>query len=78
MEDICSGWTWSHRLLQSAGKLTDWVTRGAAIYVCSSVKGMASGIGHRASGVDAALRQILGDSRVNELAREGRYQGEIY
>lgn len=60
-----------HRLLRHADELTNWVRRGAAIYVCGSVKGMASG-------VDLALRQILGDAEVNALSREGRYRRDVY
>ena len=36
-------------------------TRGAAIYVCGSLQGMASG-------VDAALRQIAGDAALRALS----------
>ncbi|RYF28960.1 MAG: oxidoreductase, partial [Comamonadaceae bacterium] len=43
-----------HRLLQAGGALRHWIARGAAIYVCGSLQGMASG-------VDAALREILGN-----------------
>ncbi|MDB5828892.1 MAG: flavodoxin/nitric oxide synthase [Variovorax sp.] len=60
-----------HRLLQHADVLTEWMRRGAAIYVCGSLKGMASG-------VDSALRQILGDAELNALAREGRYRRDVY
>ena len=44
-----------HRLLQAADEVRAWIERGAAIYVCGSLQGMASG-------VDAALRQIVGDA----------------
>ncbi|CAN5896567.1 sulfite reductase subunit alpha [soil metagenome] len=60
-----------HRLLRHADELTKWVQRGAAIYVCGSLKGMASG-------VDSALRQILGAAELNALSREGRYRRDVY
>ena len=60
-----------HRLLHQADELTRWMRRGAAIYVCGSLKGMASG-------VDLALRQILGDAELNALSREGRYRRDVY
>jgi sulfite reductase (NADPH) flavoprotein alpha-component len=60
-----------HRLLRAADEVRAWIDRGAAIYVCGSLKGMASG-------VDAALRQILGDEAVDELTVEGRYRRDAY
>jgi sulfite reductase (NADPH) flavoprotein alpha-component len=44
---------------------------GAAIYVCGSLQGMASG-------VDAALRQIAGDAFWRELSATGRYRRDVY
>jgi len=60
-----------HRLLQSADTLLQWLHDGAAIYVCGSLQGMASG-------VDAALRQIAGEAQVIELAADGRYRRDVY
>ena len=60
-----------HRLLQSADTLLQWLRDGAAIYVCGSLKGMASG-------VDAALRQIAGEDLVRELSASGRYRRDVY
>lgn len=60
-----------HRLLQAADALTEWLARDAALYVCGSLQGMASG-------VDAALRQIVGDAAVRELMRSGRYRRDVY
>jgi len=48
-----------------------WIGRGAAIYVCGSLQGMASG-------VDAALRQIVGEAPLRELAAGGRYRRDVY
>jgi sulfite reductase (NADPH) flavoprotein alpha-component len=56
---------------EAADALAEWVARGAAIYVCGSLAGMASG-------VDAALRAILGDDTLEELAAHGRYCRDIY
>ncbi|MGJ7506931.1 sulfite reductase subunit alpha [Variovorax sp. GT1P44] len=60
-----------HRLVQLHEEVRSWVTRGAAIYVCGSLLGMASG-------VDAALRQILGDSCMSHLVASGRYRRDVY
>jgi sulfite reductase (NADPH) flavoprotein alpha-component len=60
-----------HRLLQSADTLLRWLRDGAAIYVCGSLQGMASG-------VDAALRQIAGEALISELTASGRYRRDVY
>jgi len=60
-----------HRLLQSADTVLQWLRDGAAIYVCGSLQGMASG-------VDAALRQIAGEAQLIELAASGRYRRDVY
>lgn len=60
-----------HRLLQVEDVLRAWLDRGAAIYVCGSLQGMASG-------VDAALRQIAGDAALRELTTSGRYRRDVY
>jgi sulfite reductase (NADPH) flavoprotein alpha-component len=59
------------KLRQAADELREWVADGAAIYVCGSLTGMAPG-------VDAALREILGDEGVEELLLEGRYRRDVY
>jgi sulfite reductase (NADPH) flavoprotein alpha-component len=61
----------SDRLRAMADKVRAYVTEGASIYVCGSLAGMAPG-------VDAALRDILGDARVDRLAAEGRYRRDVY
>ena len=60
-----------HRLLTVGDELLNWIERGAAIYVCGSLQGMASG-------VDAALRQLAGEERVRELSATGRYRRDVY
>ncbi len=60
-----------HRLLQHADEVQAWLARGAAVYVCGSLQGMAGG-------VDAALRQIAGDAAVRALVAEGRYRRDVY
>lgn len=60
-----------HRLLQAHEALVAWVARGAAIYVCGSLLGMAAD-------VDAALRQVLGDATLRELIAAGRYRRDVY
>lgn len=60
-----------HRLFQAAEDVRAWVERGAALYVCGSLQGMAAG-------VDSALRQILGRDRLHEIAAAGRYRRDVY
>ncbi len=59
------------RLLEDADAVRDWVNRGAAIYVCGSLRGMAAG-------VDDALTAILGSAALDELSRTGRYRRDVY
>lgn len=61
-----------HALQAAAGELRTWIdARGAAVYVCGSLEGMAGG-------VDEALRAILGDAGVDALADAGRYRRDVY
>ncbi|HST43733.1 MAG TPA: flavodoxin domain-containing protein [Luteimonas sp.] len=48
-----------------------WLDDGAVIYVCGSLHGMAPG-------VDAVLREALGDARVDALLDDGRYRRDVY
>ena len=59
------------RIVESGAALDDFVHRGAAIYVCGSLEGMAPG-------VDAALRQVLGGPLLESLAADGRYRRDVY
>ncbi|HEY4583339.1 MAG TPA: sulfite reductase flavoprotein subunit alpha [Lysobacter sp.] len=54
-----------------ADRLRRWVEDGAAIYVCGSLDGMAPG-------VDAVLRETLGDAHVDALLADGRYRRDVY
>lgn len=59
-------------LRTQADTLRDWVNvRGAAIYVCGSLRGMAEG-------VDVVLREALGSGTVDALAQSGRYRRDVY
>lgn len=58
-------------LLRHAESLRSWIAEGAAIYVCGSLEGMASGVDH-------ALTRILGSELMSELARAGRYRRDVY
>jgi sulfite reductase (NADPH) flavoprotein alpha-component len=58
-------------LRDRADRLRAWVERGAAIYVCGSLQGMAGG-------VHEALQAILGSAQLDALAREGRYRRDVY
>ncbi|WP_242415580.1 PepSY domain-containing protein [Sphingomonas panni] len=51
--------------------IAEAVGRGAAIYVCGSVQGMAPG-------VHAALAAILGETLLEDMLGNGRYRRDIY
>ena len=59
------------RLRESAEVLRKWLAEGAAIYVCGSLQGMATG-------VDQALVDILGSEAVERLIEQGRYRRDVY
>ncbi|WP_300632918.1 sulfite reductase flavoprotein subunit alpha [Pseudomonas sp.] len=59
------------RLRESAQVLRKWLADGAAIYVCGSLQGMATG-------VDQALVDILGSEAVERLIEQGRYRRDVY
>ena len=59
------------RLAARADALRAWVAEGASIQVCGSLEGMAPG-------VDAVLRDILGDAHVQELLATSRYRRDVY
>ncbi len=56
---------------ERAAEIAAWVARGAAIYVCGSLEGMAPG-------VHAALEAALGAERLVELTEAGRYRRDVY
>ncbi|TXH86756.1 MAG: flavodoxin, partial [Pseudomonas sp.] len=58
-------------LREQADDVRRWVAGGAAIYVCGSLQGMAAG-------VDAALREILGEQQVEALLAAGLYRRDVY
>ena len=60
-----------HLLREQATLVVEWVERGAAIYVCGSLQGMAGG-------VHAALLDILGQTTMDALAAQGRYRRDVY
>jgi sulfite reductase (NADPH) flavoprotein alpha-component len=60
-----------HVLAEQADELRAWIARGAAIYVCGSLQGMATG-------VHAALADALGSEALDQLAAEGRYRRDVY
>lgn len=59
------------QLRQRADRLREWITRGAAIYVCGSLAGMASG-------VEQVLIELLGEEMVDTLRLAQRYQRDVY
>lgn len=60
-----------HRVRECADEVRQWVSEGAAIYVCGSLQGMAPA-------VDAALSEVLGADTLQELAIAGRYRRDVY
>ena len=58
-------------LRDRADRVRAWVERGAAIYVCGSLQGMAGG-------VHEALQGILGAQALEALTNEGRYRRDVY
>ena len=56
---------------EHAAEVRGWVDRGAAIYVCGSLEGMATG-------VHAALERALGSDVLIALSEHGRYRRDIY
>ncbi|MDQ7970512.1 MAG: oxidoreductase, partial [Oxalicibacterium faecigallinarum] len=59
------------RLLSKASEVRRWIEDGAAIYICGSLQGMASG-------VNDALTEILGEETLARLTMEGRYRRDVY
>jgi sulfite reductase (NADPH) flavoprotein alpha-component len=58
-------------LREAGDTLRTWIDDGAHLRVCGSAAGMATG-------VDEALRDILGDAVVDTLRRDGRYRRDVY
>ncbi len=60
-----------HALAAQEEELRAWIARGAAVYVCGSLQGMAAG-------VHEALANALGAQALDELAAAGRYRRDVY
>lgn len=60
-----------HALAEHATRLRDWVSRGAAIYVCGSLQGMAGE-------VHSTLQTLLGSAALAQLQASGRYRRDVY
>ena len=58
-------------LQQQAAELRHWIEQGAAVYLCGSREGMATGVEH-------TLRQLLGDEHLQALSAAGRYRRDVY
>jgi len=59
------------RLRDAAPELKKWLADGAAIYICGSLQGMASGVDH-------VLNEVLGAEAVERLIEQGRYRRDVY
>jgi sulfite reductase (NADPH) flavoprotein alpha-component len=60
-----------HQLDDAADEVRAWVARGAAIYVCGSLNGMASA-------VTETLVAILGEDGFEALTQNGGYRRDVY
>ena len=60
-----------HLLLAHSHALSEWLARGAAIYVCGSREGMGAG-------VHDALQAIVGSDALALLSEQGRYRRDLY
>lgn len=60
-----------HRLRAERATVAQWIADGAVVLVCGSADGMAGG-------VDAALKEIVGDAAVDDLMAAGRYRRDVY
>lgn len=58
-------------LHNNAEELLAWIAKDAVIYICGSIEGMATG-------VEAALIDILGEEKLDELRLSGRYRRDVY
>lgn len=59
------------KLLEQQQRVIEWIERGAVIYICGSIDGMASG-------VEKVLIDILGEEKLNELRQTDRYRRDVY
>ena len=59
------------RLRAQPEAVREWLDDGAAVYVCGSLQGMATG-------VEEALVDIVGSARLETLIDEGRYRRDVY
>lgn len=60
-----------HRLQAERERLERWVDAGAVLLICGSAVGMATG-------VDEALRALLGTERVDQLVEAGRIRRDVF
>ncbi|MCC4632537.1 MULTISPECIES: flavodoxin domain-containing protein [Xanthomonas] len=60
-----------HALAAASDRLRQWIDRGACIYLCGSLRGMAPD-------VDRTLDTLLGTEVRQELLRSGRYRRDVY
>ena len=58
-------------LRAQAALVVEWIERGAAVYVCGSLQGMAGG-------VHEALGEVLGQDVLDALTADGRYRRDVY
>ena len=59
------------RLRAQPEAVREWLDDGAAVYVCGSLQGMATG-------VEEALVDIVGAAGLEALIDEGRYRRDVY
>lgn len=59
------------RVLEQRDAVAEWLAFGAVVLVCGNAAGMADG-------VDAALKAIVGDAALEDMAVDGRYRRDVY
>jgi sulfite reductase (NADPH) flavoprotein alpha-component len=70
-----------HRMIEHATELWGWITAGGHFYVCGDAKRMAADVDQTLRAIVAEQGRMGGadaDAYVNEMARTGRYQRDVY
>jgi sulfite reductase (NADPH) flavoprotein alpha-component len=70
-----------HRMLEHGAEVWNWISEGAHLYVCGDAKRMASDVEHALAEVVAthggkSMAEAAGF--LKDLARQGRYQRDVY
>ena len=69
------------RIREHGAQLSDWISRGAYVYVCGDAKNMAGDVHDALIEVIAThggISRDAAESQLKELRRAGRYQRDVY